>query len=51
MLAKVSSASLVGIEAYVVDVEVDISLGLPAFVTVGCLMRPCARARKESGQL
>jgi len=35
MLAKVSSASLVGIEAYVVDVEVDISLGLPAFVTVG----------------
>lgn len=35
MLAKVSSASLMGIEAYVVDVEVDISLGLPAFVTVG----------------
>jgi magnesium chelatase family protein len=35
MLAKVSSASLIGIEAYVVDVEVDISPGLPAFVTVG----------------
>jgi len=35
MLAKVSSASLIGIEAYVVDVEVDISPGLPTFVTVG----------------
>ncbi len=35
MLFKVASASLIGIEAYVVDVEVDISLGLPAFVTVG----------------
>lgn len=35
MLAKVSSASLMGIDAYVVDVEVDVSTGLPAFVTVG----------------
>ncbi len=35
MLAKVSSASLIGIEAYVVDVEVDISPGLPTLVTVG----------------
>jgi magnesium chelatase family protein len=35
MLAKVSSAALIGIEAYVVDVEVDITPGLPAFVTVG----------------
>jgi len=35
MLAKVSSASLIGIDAYVVDVEVDVSTGLPAFVTVG----------------
>lgn len=35
MLFKIASASLIGIEAYVVDVEVDISLGLPAFVTVG----------------
>ncbi|NIM92015.1 MAG: YifB family Mg chelatase-like AAA ATPase [Candidatus Aminicenantes bacterium] len=35
MLAKVSSASLIGIEAYVVDVEVDVSPGLPALVTVG----------------
>lgn len=35
MLFKIASASLIGIEAYVVDVEVDISSGLPAFVTVG----------------
>ena len=35
MLFKIASASLLGIEAYVVDVEVDISFGLPSFVTVG----------------
>lgn len=35
MLFKIASASLIGIEAYVVDVEVDISFGLPSFVTVG----------------
>jgi magnesium chelatase family protein len=35
MLFKISSASLVGIEACPVDVEVDISLGIPAFITVG----------------
>ena len=35
MLFKVSSASLHGIEAYLVEVEVDVSLGLPTFITVG----------------
>ncbi|MFP4081562.1 MAG: YifB family Mg chelatase-like AAA ATPase [Candidatus Aminicenantes bacterium] len=35
MLFKIASASLMGIEAYLVDVEVDISLGLPTFITVG----------------
>jgi magnesium chelatase family protein len=35
MLVKISSAALVGIEAYFVEVEVDISGGLPGFVTVG----------------
>ncbi|MFB0566598.1 MAG: YifB family Mg chelatase-like AAA ATPase [Candidatus Aminicenantaceae bacterium] len=35
MLAKVSSASLMGVNAYVVDVEVDISPGLPSYITVG----------------
>jgi len=35
MLFKIASASLIGIDSYLVDVEVDISLGLPGFVTVG----------------
>ncbi len=35
MLFKIASASLLGIEAYVVEVEVDVSFGLPAFVIVG----------------
>ncbi len=35
MLFKVSSALLYGIDAYLVEVEVDVSLGLPAFTTVG----------------
>ncbi|MBI2060241.1 MAG: YifB family Mg chelatase-like AAA ATPase [Nitrospirae bacterium] len=35
MLAKVLSASVVGIDAFVVEVEVDLALGLPNFATVG----------------
>lgn len=35
MLVKISSAALLGIHAYVVEVEVDISFGFPTFVTVG----------------
>jgi magnesium chelatase family protein len=35
MLVKVSSAALLGIEAYLVEVEVDVSTGLPGVVTVG----------------
>lgn len=35
MLAKVLSSALLGIDAYIVDVEADISFGLPAFTTVG----------------
>ncbi len=35
MLAKVLSAAVLGIEAYEVEVEVDLSPGLPAFMTVG----------------
>ncbi|MFQ5692265.1 MAG: YifB family Mg chelatase-like AAA ATPase [Nitrospinota bacterium] len=35
MLAKVLSAAVLGIEAYEVEVEVDLSPGLPAFTTVG----------------
>lgn len=35
MLARVLSSAVIGVEAYIVDVEVDIEHGLPAFVTVG----------------
>ncbi len=35
MLSRVLSSAVIGIEAYVVEVEVDISQGLPAFATVG----------------
>ncbi len=35
MLAKVLSSAVIGIDAYLVEVEVDISPGLPFFATVG----------------
>ena len=35
MLARVLSAALVGVEAALVRVEVDVASGLPAFTTVG----------------
>ena len=35
MLAKVFSAALVGLEAHLIEVEVDISGGLPQFSVVG----------------
>jgi magnesium chelatase family protein len=35
VLAKVLSSTLVGVEAQVVDVEVDLANGLPTFTTVG----------------
>ena len=35
MLARIRSAAVLGIDAYLVDVETDISSGLPTFQTVG----------------
>jgi magnesium chelatase family protein len=46
MLFKIASAALSGIEAYPVDVEVDISLGFPQFITVG-LPDAAVRESKE----
>ncbi len=46
MLFKISSAALNGITAYIVDVEVDISLGIPGFVIVG-LPDAAVRESKE----
>jgi magnesium chelatase family protein len=46
MLVKITSASLHGIEAYPVEVEVDICAGFPTFVTVG-LPDAAVRESKE----
>ena len=35
MLSKVLSSAVIGIDAYLVEVEVDIASGLPCFTTVG----------------
>ncbi|HWP36153.1 MAG TPA: magnesium chelatase domain-containing protein, partial [Gemmatimonadales bacterium] len=35
MLARIRSAAVLGIDAYLVDVETDIASGLPTFATVG----------------
>ena len=46
MIARVLSSAVAGINAYVVEVEVDISRGLPAFSTVG-LPEGAVRESKE----
>ncbi|MFO7912522.1 MAG: YifB family Mg chelatase-like AAA ATPase [Desulfotignum sp.] len=46
MIAKTSSCSLNGIDAFVVDVEADISMGLPVFQMVG-LAEASVRESKE----
>ena len=35
MLARIRSAAVLGVDAYPVDVEVDITNGVPSFSTVG----------------
>ena len=35
MLARIQAAAVLGIDAYLVDVEVDITNGIPSFSTVG----------------
>ncbi|MFZ0449209.1 MAG: YifB family Mg chelatase-like AAA ATPase [Desulfatiglandaceae bacterium] len=46
MLAKILSSAVIGIDAYVVEVEVDIAQGLPTFATVG-LPEGAVRESKE----
>jgi magnesium chelatase family protein len=46
MIAKVLSSAVIGIDAYIVEVEVDISQGLPSFSTVG-LPEGAVRESKE----
>jgi len=46
MLSRVMSSALIGIDAYLVDVEVDIAHGLPSLSTVG-LAEGAVRESKE----
>lgn len=46
MISRVFSCSILGIDAYLVEVEVDISLGLPYYATVG-LPEGAVRESKE----
>ena len=46
MISKVLSAAVLGVDAYLVEVEVDISSGLPHFTTVG-LPEGAVRESKE----
>jgi magnesium chelatase family protein len=47
MLAKVKSAAVVGLEGAVVEVEVDISPGLPSFTVVGLPDKAVQEARER----
>jgi len=47
MLAKVFTCAMVGLEGRVVEVEVDISLGLPAFTIVGLADKAVQESRER----
>ncbi len=49
MLARVRSAAVLGIDAYVVDVETDIANGLPSFSTVGLPQGAVKEGRERVG--
>jgi len=49
MLARVRSAAVLGIDAYVVDVETDIVNGLPSFSTVGLPQGAVKEGRERVG--
>ena len=49
VLARVRSAAVLGIDAYLVDVETDISNGLPSFTTVGLPQGAVKEGRERVG--
>lgn len=49
MLARVRSAAVLGIDAYLVDVEADIANGLPSFTTVGLPQGAVKEGRERVG--
>ena len=49
MLARIRSAAVLGIDAYLVDVEIDIAHGLPSFTTVGLPQGAIKEGRERVG--
>ena len=49
MLARVHSAAVLGIDAYLVDVETDIANGLPSFPPSGCPRGAVKEGRERVG--
>src|SRR3990170_2819149 len=49
MLARLRSAATLGIEAYLVEVEVDLANGLPSFATVGLPQGAVKEGRERVG--
>ncbi|MDQ2670841.1 MAG: ATP-dependent protease, partial [Gemmatimonadota bacterium] len=49
MLARIRSAAVLGVDAYPVDVEVDIANGLPTFATVGLPQGAVRESRERVG--
>ncbi|MDH4045670.1 MAG: YifB family Mg chelatase-like AAA ATPase [Gemmatimonadota bacterium] len=47
MLARIRSAAVLGVDAYLVDVEIDIAKGLPTFATVGLPQGAVKEARER----
>jgi len=49
VLARIRSAAVLGIDAYLVDVEADIAAGLPSFTTVGLPQGAVREGRERVG--
>jgi magnesium chelatase family protein len=47
MLARIRSAAVLGVDAYMVDVEIDIANGIPTFATVGLPQGAVKEARER----
>ena len=50
MLAKVFSCAVIGLEAAIVEVEVDTANGLPSFVDVGSKSQRCSPVYGKAGE-
>lgn len=44
MLSKIFGSALIGMDSHTVQVEVDVTAGLPAFEIVGCSPTPVSRS-------